>query len=278
MKTLFHPFVVFVAVFVFAAFALNSSQSRADEIFGPSGYIGGGFETSAPGQTMSVFLRVDASGLTSRDSDDLTFGVVARVRTDFMFSVASDGQRIPYLDFEFVPYTKGMDIDGTTLGVRFVPLHISRSVRLDQSANIRVDVAGIEANLFIPLDKREKFVAFAKIAADAVGYKLATYLSDRGNFHGVDIAALRAELGAVLGATGPAKVTVSIGGSIDLNLGGNVGRGFAVQSDMAAYTEVTLDILNFLKLFVRASLNATGNSAYSFDGERRLMVGAAFLF
>jgi hypothetical protein len=268
---------------VLAAATAASTPAFATDFDPPMIEIGGGVEAHASGP-INVLLRVSVEGVTVTDPGHYAL-VIAKMRGDLALHSlpTGEGNRIPYLDIEFVPAS--LRLPGGLSGgeLRILPTHVGTNIHLNQDVNLRVDVAGVEMGYLGPSGINERTLLYAKLAADALGYKMASRLSDAGadnaTFRGFDVGALNGEAGLVF-APGNAsfKVRVAFGANADLNVGGNVGHGFALESDLGAYSEVSLDIKKFMSLFVRNSYRTEINSGFDTQSEYQLLLGAIFIF
>jgi hypothetical protein len=260
-------------------FAASLSNVTFADVGRPMIEVGGGMDVH-PGQTVSVLLRVSIEGVTIGTPRGKTFSsmVLARMKGDLALSAQSDGRPVSFMDIEFVPWS-GRTGDGLSgVEYRALPMRFGTNIRMNQDTTIRVDLAGAETSFLGPSGFSDKALIFAKIAADALGYKVATHLTDTNDFHGVNVAAVNGEVGLVYALGTNFKARVVFGGTADLNIGGNVGTGFALESDLGAYNEISLDIKKFMRLFIRNGLNSRINGGVDTDTEYQLMMGATFIF
>lgn len=259
-----------------AAILVATTAARADR---PVITWGGGAITtpaSHPVSSMSVLLRVGVDGV----KQDL-FGLhctLAQIQGDLAVDPRSAAdQRLPYLDIKFTAAACPLG-DGVSGGkLKALPVAAGSNMRLDQKLRLRVDAIGYEKNYMRPTQFSEDVVVFAKLAADAIGYKLVSHLSELGGFHGFNLGAVNVEVGAIL-ATKRITARIVFGGSADVSFGGNIGSGFALQSDLEAYCEFTADINRYLRFFIRNSLLKSINSGSDDPSQYQLLVGAVFIY
>jgi hypothetical protein len=253
-----------------------TSTARA-EVERPMIEVGAGVESQAL-ETFRVLLRVGIDGFTFHREGHSTF-VIATVHGNFA-TMESEGRKIPYMDLEFVPVTMRTG-DGLRGGsYRFLPGRYGTNIRLNEDATVRVDVVGIEKGVQGASPFGPKALLFAKVAADAVGYKMAAHLTgEQGTFHGANLAGVSAEAGLAIIASNTFKVRLALGGTADLSVGSNTGDpGLALYSDFSAYAEVSLDIKRFFRLFVRNGLNGVTGAGFDTITEYQLMMGAQIIF
>jgi hypothetical protein len=259
-----------------AAVLIATTAARAER---PVITIGGGGITtpaSSPVSNMSVLLRVGVDGV-KRD----LFGLhctLAQIQGDLAVDPRSAAdRRLPYLDIKFTAIDCPLG-DGVSGGkFKVLPVNVGSSMRLDQNLRLRIDAIGYEKNYMQPIQFRDDTVIFAKLAADAIGYKMVSHLSEIGSFHGFNLGSVNVEVGAIL-ATDHVTVRIVFGGNADVSFGGNIGGGFAIQSDLEAYSEITADVSRYLRFFIRNSLLKSYNSGSDDPAEYQLLTGAMFIF
>jgi hypothetical protein len=242
--------------------------------------IGGGIERASKPQDVNVLLRVSYPGVSTGDSDNHL--VLARVSSAMSLNVFEGRPRVPFLDIEFV----GMFAGGATGedaggGFRAVSGEVTRNIRLDEALTVRVDLVGVQMAMSGPLsgDYDDTLSVFAHLSMDALGLKIASTLSERGNFYGGNGVAAQVEGGLKYKAGDSFMMRLTVGGRGDISIGSDAGKGFSAQSDMQAYAQVSADVANFVRLFVKGSVNGVWNSGYSsFESETQLMSGAEFMF
>ncbi|MGK5085816.1 hypothetical protein WDW37_21210 [Bdellovibrionota bacterium FG-1] len=261
---------------------------HAADVTPPMIEVGAGIEAD-PYDPVEVALRVNVEGMGLRHVAGIPALVFARLRGDLAVATDANGRRITYADVEFVPAVFRTGEGVSAREIRVLPTHVGTDIHLNQDLVIRVDAIGVGTRYLGPSHISERALIYAKVAADALGYRMATHLSDHAHFYGVNLVALNAELGLVI-ATGPFKVRITFGGAADLNLGGNVGQSFAIESDIKAYNEVSFDVAKFFRIFIRNSLNAAfhsspfGTSEADPQGDNgteydyQFMAGATFIF
>jgi hypothetical protein len=227
--------------------------------------------------TLNLMFRVSADGV-ERDIQGHRC-VIAQVQGDFAVDARSAAEhRLPYLDVRFTgaECPNGAGLRATKY--RALPIAIGRNLRLDERLNLRVDAVGVEKDYLGAAFGSDRVMLFAKLAADAIGYKLVSRLSGPGGFQGVDVAAVNAEIGSVLMAR-DIPVRIVFGGSADVSAGGESQAGFAVRADIEAYSEVSADVTRYLRLFVRAGWDKAIESGQDVDpSDFRLLAGATFIF
>jgi hypothetical protein len=241
--------------------------------------IGSGMEAH-PGAPVNVLLRVSIEGVTISNPRSKLYSslVLARINGNFALSAQADGRRLPFMDIEFIPVDVRTGDGLSGLGFRALPTRLGTNVRMNQGLTVRVDIAGVETSYLGPSGISENMLVFAKVAADAMGYKMATHISDSYDFHGVNIAALSGEAGIAYALGMGLKVRIAFGGTADLSVGGNVGMGFALMSDLSAYNEISLDIKKFMRLFIRNGVSTRMNGGLADTTEYPLLLGATFIF
>jgi hypothetical protein len=258
--------------------SLVSLPAAQANVTRPTIEVGGGLESAPAGDSLDVLLRLNLDGVGVH-ANGMHF-VIAHIRGDLGVSPTDAAQRIPYMkiDFEPVALAMGDGFNGSTIGV--LPVEVGINVRLDESLMVRVDLVRYEKDYIGPSHLSDRALLYAKLAADALGYKMANHVSGIGGFHGGNVATLQAEIGMMLAAGHHIKARIALGGNADLNLGGNAGGGFAVESDMQAYAEVSLDVTRFLRFFVRNGVGAVVNSGDGIPNcaEYQLLAGAMFIY
>lgn len=260
-------------VCLFSAGWSGPAHARLDP---PMIEIGSGADVTTQG--VDVLLRVNIDNLTVHRAGGRVTWVLARIKGNLSMDTGSDGRRIPYSDIEFVPVTFRTGAGLSGVGVRVLPTRLGTNVRLDQDLVVRVAVAGVETAHLGPSGVSERILVYAKVAADALGFKLANHAHDALRFRGLGIGAVNAEVGAILAAPSGFKVRVAFGASADISVGDGPGQGWSVRSDMAAYNEVSVDLWRFLRLFVRNGVNAVTGTGFDDRAEYQLMAGATFIF
>jgi hypothetical protein len=248
-----------------------------------------GTESALTQGGMNVLIRVGVG--VSQSPEDTDAGdmlgpeqlVWAHLRGDFSIDPSASGANaLPYLDMSFIPVHNQLSVirengDAVMGDLQLLPTRVTRDIRLDRSVGVKVSVVGIQ--LGTVRAQSEHVSLYAQLAADAIGYKMAAHVSSLGTFHGFHLAGLGAEAGAAFLVNENFTVRVALGGNADVNFGGNVGSGFAVQSDMDAYLAVKADIAKFIQVFVRAGLNAMCDSGESgCQWSPQFMAGATFIF
>ena len=182
---------------------------------------------------------------------------IARLRGEAAFVPSSS---LSYFDIEFIPVVLGYpDSDGRVPGVtgfeiHALPIHATRNVAIDRDLSVRVTAVGVQARMPLSLSQRNRLVAFAKIAVDALGFKSAAYVSaHRETFRGFSVGSAALELGLAAG-TVDGKIRVSVafgaGGDLSFNLSG-------VQADTRVYGELVANFTEFFYLFARAAYHAS---------------------
>jgi hypothetical protein len=269
---------------------LSLTAASADERrIRPMIEIGGGTE-AAWNQGFNVLLRV-GFGLRQRPADRREGEVHgpqqliwAHINGDFAFSPEGDGGGLPYMDVRIIPYHNSISVvsdpELSVMGeLKLLPTQLGRDIRLDQDFTLRVSVVGVE---FGAVNMRsEKVALVAQVAADVVGLRLATHVSELGRFLGASIANIGAEGGVAFPGLFPSEdsiLRIVLGGTADIALGGNRGDGFALQSDMRAYLAIKADINNFIQVFLRGGINAACNTGQQCWSSPELMAGATVLF
>jgi hypothetical protein len=253
---------------------LLSTLARADHER-PMIDIGSGTETASRGAGVNVLL---SAGFGYRIDGAHMNLVLARIKTDVAVSTLEDGSRVPALDIEFVPAALGVRI----IGLRAFPTRITRDVRIDQEAAVRVNVVGfwydsLPDGRVDPTRDENDLIPFVRVAVDALGYKMASHVSALSAFHGVSIGAIAAEGGIATRLSDAFTVRVSVGGSADVALGGSA--GFSLQSDLNAYTQVAADIRELVTLFVRGGARTSADTGTEFGQTSfQLLAGATFHF
>jgi len=197
---------------------------------------------------------------------------------------------VPYMDIRFVPWedtvTVGNSEDHLMLSgtLQLLPIHIGRNVAIDQNVVVQVSVVGVNLRKDLvhwdDVSALGNVTIFAQLAADAIGYKMANHVVDaNGTFHGFHLLGLTGSVGANMEISDNFNVRIELGGSADVNFGGNTQNGFAIQSDMGAYAAVRLTIAKFIELFVQGSYNAQCEAfSTGCQGVPQLMFGATFYF
>jgi hypothetical protein len=252
--------------------------------------IGAGSESAITQGGMNVLIRVGVG--VSQSPEDTDAGdmlgpeqlVWAHLRGNFSIDPSATGlDALPYLDMSFIPVHNQLSVirengDAVMGDLQLLPTQITRDIRLDRSIGVKVSVVGIQ--LGTVRTQSEHVSLFAQVAADAIGYKMAAHVSSLGTFHGFHLAGLGAEAGAAFLVNENFTVRLALGGNADVNFGGNINGGFAVQSDMDAYLAVKADIAKFIQVFVRAGINAFCNSGHASgcNWSPQVMLGATFIF
>jgi hypothetical protein len=238
---------------------------------------GGGAAGLADGG--GFLVRVGFSVAGDSGSDGINALYLARLKGDV---VATPDGTLPYLDLEFVPIALGAAADTdralqTEIGtIRLLPTRVTRDVRLNESYVVRVDVLGL--SLDMPISMPGKVELFARVAADALGYKVVSHVNQTGTFHGLNVLDAELGVGARFNATDKLSVRILVGGAADVNLGGS-GNGVAFQSDMKAFARLSADVSELVRFFVEGSLRGTVETGGpGFLSHSQLLAGAVFFF
>lgn len=242
----------------------------------------GGVEVAQAGKgsvETSLLIRLDFSGAEIQSGDVFSMYVV-RFRGDI--SVANlNGQVIPYLDLEFFPV--GLNIQGTDpripgyfdIGVNAVPIHVGANRSIGQNFAVRATAIGVELGRPLSDSFDAKIVAFAKIAVDAIGAKIADYAdSRRENPTRFAFGGGALEAGLAHGSSdGKFRISVAVGAKADL-----AGWfGHSLQSDGSVYAEARSELRDSLSLFVRGAYNYSSLRTDVVD-ELQLLTGIGFIF
>ncbi|MGZ3687386.1 MAG: hypothetical protein ACXWP5_01120 [Bdellovibrionota bacterium] len=274
---------------------MSSTSALAVDINGDSMIqigAGAGLESSPLNSQANFLLRVEVFGkIIGGDATAvLPLGqIIASVKGEFSISPSGAGGYVPYVNVDFVPYQIGYGHFETkseyvefSAALRVLPTQITRDVRIDETATLRITLVGASANLPIWASEEGNAEIYAKLAIDLLGYKYVNHLTQgEGDFNGVSVGALQAEFGAVFGPhEGVARGRVAIGATADLNVWSARGTtGSDIQSDVKAYLQVSADIKEFLRLYVQLGWNQMWDqSAKTSAGDLQLMAGAEFIF
>ncbi len=252
--------------------------------------VGTGMEGAIGKDSFGILLRVGYS--YNRIAEDSLPGEVtgpeqliwAHFSGDFSISPwGGPNGSLPYMNIHFTPVKNSLEIirdngDSIMGELRALPIEIKRDIRIDQNAMVKVSLAGVQFGL--TSFKSDQIALIAQVAADLLGYKMSSYVSDRGTFHGGHVGGITAEGGAAFLINEDFLIRVVLGGEADLNLGGNSGGGFAVNSDLAAYLAIKADIYRFIQVFLKLTYFGNCNSAdtHGCDGAAQLLGGVTVLF
>lgn len=195
----------------------------------------------------------------------------------------------PYFDIRLIPlYNKiklGQETGTSMMGaLEVLPMSVNRNVAIDRSLTVNVSIVGAQFGIAKAISP-EKVVAFAEVVANAVGYKMAAHVTELGTFHGFHLAAAGLETGVGYFLNDQTTIRVALGGSADVNFGGNGAGGFPIQSDMSAYLTLKADIARFmnqfdLSIFARAGINSACNTGrgHGCPSAWFAMTGATLIF
>jgi len=277
---------------LFSAVLASTSIAQASDGFHTRHMIevGTGMEGAIGKDSFGILLRVGYS--YNRLAEDSLPGEItgpeqliwAHFSGDFSISPWGDPNAgLPYMNIHFTPVKNSLEIirdngDAIMGELRALPIQIKRDIRIDQNAMVKVSLAGVQFGL--TRFQSDQMALIAQVAVDLLGYKMSSYVSERGAFHGGHIGGIAAEGGAAYLVNEDFLVRLVIGGEADLNLGGNQGGGFAVNSDLAAYVALKADLYRFLQLFLKLTYFGNCNSANSYgcDGAAQLIGGITVLF
>ena len=235
--------------------------------------FGSGVETTT--EQVNVLLQLNFDNLTLEHPGSSTIYVLARLRANVAINPSSDGPTVPYSDIEFIPVVARTGVGVGGRGLRILPTRIN----INPDLTVRVDVAGLETAYLGHTGFSERAMIYAKVAADALGVKMANFAYDAVHFRGVNIAALNAEAGLIFAASGGVKVRVAFNVSADVSVGNNEGGyGWSIRSDMIAYNEISVDLTRFFRLFVRNGVNVGLNSGFDPVADYQFMGGGTFIF
>ncbi len=252
-----------------------------------------------PDRSVNLLLRVGSTGLVVSNSDQYVL-VLAKVSGNFAIDPITGepdlnseeaknlvlGKALPYLDIEIVPLGLKLGPDGTMGGqLRFLAMGAGVDVNNGQSARLRVDVVGWEKEKLTELIPQKLFL-FYKVIADAAGYKLASHVSSKlARFSGASIAGASGELGLDWYLNETFTLALKLGGRADLAIRFNdpSPSEWDIQSDLAAYVEVSLDFKKLLdlfsgKIFVRNGVNSAVETNVDGQASYQLMAGAELIF
>jgi hypothetical protein len=279
-----------VALGAAGAVSLSQNTAHAD-----NGYrtrhmieVGSGVESAMTEGGVNVLLRVGYG--YSRIAESSQPGEIlgpeqliwAHFTGDFAFDpTASGGNALPYADVRFIPVENSLSIirdngDAILGSLQLLPIEVKRDIRIDREAAVSVSVVGIQVGTV--RYQQDKIALFAQVAADLVGYKAAIRINDMGSFHGFRLIDLGAEGGVAFMINENFTIRIALGGSADLNFGGNVGRGFAVQSDLNAYLALRADIAKFLQIFFKVGYGAACDNGFGCEGVPQIMAGITITF
>ena len=209
--------------------------------------------------------------------------VWAHIDGDIAISPLADGTRVPYIDIKFIPVENSTEFlsqtrTQTIMGnLELFPMKFERNIHLNQQFGYQVSAIGLDFDLLSMQTKQVGF--FAQLAVDALGYKMASYVSDLGTFKGFHLGGIALEAGEALITKAGFIIRVALGGSADINFGGDAGVGFAVQSDMQAYVAIKAQVSKMITAFLRAGLLGSYNSGEgTFQAGPEILLGATFIF
>jgi hypothetical protein len=258
--------------------------SRADtDSFRPMIEVGGGAHVGEISKT-SVLLRL-GFGVRKNIDDPLPGDITTPeqliiAHIDGTIAVSPDGingTKVPYMDIRFTPIRDRVSVindNGNELTgeLQFLPIAIGRNINVDQFLTINVSVIAVQ---FADVRPQNDYVAlFAQVAADALGYKMLSHVSDLSTFHGIHLLTLGGEAGVAFTINDSFAVRASIGGSADINWWGKY-----FQSDMKAYAAIRASIYRFMQIFLQGGVIGNWDSRHSFfQGGLEGMVGLTLLF
>ncbi len=281
-------FSVLTAVIVPSMHLSFADEGSSGSRLTPMIEVGGGTEASLTSGGMNVLLRV-GFGLRHTPESGEPGDVLgpeqliwAHVNGDFAISPTGEGGGLPFMDINFIPVHNQLSVisenGNSVMGdLQLLPINVGRDIRLDEAVTVQVAVVGVKFG--IVRVQNEHVALFAQMAANALGYKMASHVSGLGTFHGVHLLDLGAEGGVAFTINDNFMIRLVVGASADIALGGNVGGGFSAYSDMRAYAAIRVDIAQFIQLFAQVSMGGawdSGNS--SFNGYPQFMAGITFIF
>ncbi|MBC7690812.1 MAG: hypothetical protein H7222_03520 [Methylotenera sp.] len=288
-------FKLSVLALALAGFVSANPVAQADEhpltgVQRPVIEIGGGGQTLGSG--LNILLKVGFSvrkytnspseKLSERDYQEQL--VIAHFSGDFGISTQGDGNRIPYLDIEFIPVDNHLEFVNTpgqlvVMGnLRFLPTELNRNLQIDEQLGVRVSAIGLQLDAIKYSDRNSGIIA--QLAVDALGYKMVSYANGLGKFAGFHIAQAALEAGYATYINDSFYVRVALGGSADLNTGKNSGGESARQSDQDVYLSIKANIHEMIEIFLKAGFVHTTNSGLDLPNRTTplLQGGATFIF
>jgi len=200
--------------------------------------------------------------------------VRGRVQGKLELNGSGDGTRIPWMEFSVIPAIVGnTDDEGDHIGMRVLPVAITRNVRLDQNVTLRVTLVGLQSQTLLPLsnDVEPHWVAFLNLTADFLGYKMASQVSSLPDFHGGSVGSITNEIGLSWQPDPQMRIRFMAGYQLEASLGWRgEGSSAAFLVERKVYGQITADFLDLLglfgdhpsvKLFLRAGQNHVSGGA-----------------
>jgi hypothetical protein len=236
---------------------------------------------------ISLNIRVLFTGALAADGSHIDL-YVARLRGDVATgAIGNSDEAIPYMDIEFTPVSLGfqgapstsMPGDFTFL-IDGAPVRIKRNVALGEDLGVEIHVGGFELRTPVSRDTSQRVLAFARVAARALGYKYLAVAEEARALHGFSIAQADIQAGIAGGtADGKFKVSLAFGAQGDANVMGRGDAGVArFQADGSLYSELRAEFLDFFQVFVRGSWNLFILGSQEPRSEVALVAGAGFIF
>ncbi|MGK5089069.1 hypothetical protein WDW86_16045 [Bdellovibrionota bacterium FG-2] len=203
--------------------------------------------------------------------------VWAKINGTFALASRQAGT-LPSMNIEFIPYEDQLligEMGGEASGTKKIkvmgnlqlfPTQIKREVSLDQELVVRIAVVGVQVKAAQKQSAQTEL--YAQIAADFIGYKVASHVSELATFKGIHVAELGAEAGIGTLLSKSLYLKIGLGGSADFNFLSSI------QSDQKAYLAVRLDIAQLVQLYVQGSVKGNWDSRNLFyEGGSELMAG-----
>ncbi len=240
------------------------------------------------GNEMTALLRVGfglkrkGGGVTPIDTLGPEKMVLAKISGTFAV-VSTENQALPSMDIEFVPYEDqlligevGGDPEGTkkirAMGnLQLLPTQIRRDLNLDEALVLQISIVGVQLKAAQKQTARTEL--YAQVAADLLGAKIASHVSELSTFRGLHIMELGAEAGLGTLLSKSLYLRIGIGGKADFNWN----FWSRLQSDQKAYLAIRLDIAQLVQVYVEGALKGNWDSGSpSYESGAELTAGVVF--
>ncbi len=219
--------------------------------------VGAGYETGVDTGSENLLIEVQLRPTFPGHpgAPETTF---YRTRMEFSGGLDVSTGQVPYFKMTLVPVELAANIapsprDLIAAGLGFVPLNVSRDVRMGRDVTFTLNLIGAHVELDHQFDRYWGMVA--ALMADALGYKFIESVrgTEEFDFQGLNLARLKAGFGLYLRVDRIVTFTLYASVQADMNLGEVAGEGLTYQQDMAGTLELQATIARHVTLFTRLS-------------------------